>query len=47
MQKEEAKKRIDSLREEIKHLNEAYFKNNQNLVPEEVRDSLKKELKDL
>ncbi len=39
-----ATERIRQLKEEIKRLNAAYFTDNTSLVPEEVRDSLKKEL---
>lgn len=44
MDKQKATERIHQLKEEIKRLNAAYFRDNKTLVPEEVRDSLKKEL---
>ena len=44
MKQDKAKKRINLLREEIKNLNEAYFTHNKEVVPESVRDSLKREL---
>ncbi len=44
MDKQKASERIQQLREEITRLNAAYFTDNTSLVPEEVRDSLKKEL---
>ncbi len=47
MQKEEAKRRIEKLREKIKELNYAYFVLDESEVEESVRDSLKKELKKL
>ncbi|HPO06229.1 MAG TPA: NAD-dependent DNA ligase LigA, partial [Candidatus Gracilibacteria bacterium] len=40
----QAKTRIEALKREIWQLNEAYFLDNQELVPESVRDSLKREL---
>ncbi len=39
-----AKERIEKLKAELLRLNRAYFTENISLVPEEVRDSLKKEL---
>lgn len=47
MQLVEAKKRIEKLREEIKHLNYQYFVLNKSEVAESVRDALKRELKEL
>jgi DNA ligase (NAD+) len=44
MEKAKAKERIEKLKAEIWRLNRAYFTENKSLVPEEVRDSLKKEL---
>lgn len=44
MEKHEASKRIQQLRSEIERLNTAYFTHDSSLVPESVRDSLKKEL---
>jgi len=47
MTKEEAKKRIEVLKKEIEKYRYAYHVLNQSLVPDEVLDSLKKELYDL
>ncbi|MGB9680582.1 MAG: NAD-dependent DNA ligase LigA [Minisyncoccia bacterium] len=47
MTKEEAKKRIEVLKREIEKYRYAYHVLNQSLVPDEVLDSLKKELYDL
>ncbi len=47
MTKEEAKKRIEVLKMEIEKYRYAYHVLNQSLVPDEVLDSLKKELYDL
>lgn len=47
MNREEAKRRIGRLKEEIKRLNYDYFVLNKTTVPESVRDALKKELKQL
>lgn len=47
MDKAKAAQRITSLKAEIWRFNRAYFTENTTLVPEEVRDSLKKELKEL
>lgn len=47
MNKEEAKKRIETLKKEIEKYRYAYHVLNQSLVPDEVLDSLKKELYDL
>lgn len=44
MDKQKATERIADLKAEIKRLNAAYFTENKSLVPETVRDSLKKEL---
>ncbi len=44
MDKRKAGERIDQLKAEILRLNRAYFTENKTLVPEPVRDSLKKEL---
>ncbi|MBT4936910.1 NAD-dependent DNA ligase LigA, partial [Candidatus Peregrinibacteria bacterium] len=44
---EQAKNRIELLKKEIESLNEAYFTNNTELLPESVRDSLKRELIEL
>jgi len=44
MEQQEASKRIKQLRSEIERLNTAYFTHDSSLVPESVRDSLKKEL---
>lgn len=44
MDKQKAVARIDDLKKEIKRLNVAYFTQNKTLVPESVRDSLKREL---
>jgi len=44
MEQQEASKRIKQLRSEIERLNAAYFTHDSSLVPESVRDSLKKEL---
>lgn len=44
MDKQKATERIAQLKAEITRLNKAYFTENTSLVPEEVRDSLKKEL---
>lgn len=47
MNRSEAKSRIADLKAEIWRLNHAYFTENKALVPESVRDSLKRELIDL
>ena len=47
MNKEQAKLRIKALREELERLNEAYFTRDEELAPESVRDSLKRELIEL
>jgi DNA ligase (NAD+) len=47
MDKEHAKERIEKLKAEIWRLNRAYFTEDKSLVPEEVRDSLKRELIEL
>jgi DNA ligase (NAD+) len=47
MNKTEAKQRIGQLKTEILRLNRAYFTENTSIVPESVRDSLKRELIDL
>jgi len=47
MTKEEAKKRIEVLKKEIEKYRYAYHVLNQSIVPDEVLDSLKKELYDL
>lgn len=47
MQKEEARLRIEKLREKIKELNYKYFVLDESEVEESVRDALKKELKKL
>ncbi|MBU2213554.1 NAD-dependent DNA ligase LigA, partial [Patescibacteria group bacterium] len=47
MNKADAKKRIEKLREEIWRLNKAYFIEDKSDVSEDVRDALKKELIDL
>lgn len=47
MNKEEAKNRIELLREKIKKLNYQYFVLDREEVPESVRDSLKKELREM
>ncbi len=47
MNKATAKQRIDQLKTEILRLNRAYFTENKTLVPESVRDGLKKELIEL
>lgn len=47
MDKQKAVTRIADLKTEIKRLNVAYFTQNKTLVPESVRDSLKRELIDL
>lgn len=44
MNKKEAEKRIIKLREKILEANQAYFNENREIVPESVRDQLKKEL---
>lgn len=44
MDKEHARQRIGKLKAEIQRLNRAYFTENRSLIPEEVRDSLKREL---
>ena len=44
MNKADAKQRIEKLKKEIWRLNKAYFTEDKELVPESVRDSLKKEL---
>ncbi|MDD5054929.1 MAG: NAD-dependent DNA ligase LigA [Candidatus Peribacteraceae bacterium] len=44
MDKEYARERIHQLKRELLRLNRAYFTENKSLVPEEVRDSLKREL---
>lgn len=45
--KTEAKKRIEKLKEQIKHLNYQYFVLDKSEVSESVRDALKRELKEL
>lgn len=47
MNHQEAKQRIADLKAEIWRLNHAYFTENKSVVPESVRDSLKRELIDL
>ncbi len=47
MDKQKAVSRIAQLKKEIKRLNSAYFTENKSLVPETVRDSLKRELIEL
>ncbi len=47
MDKATAAQRIERLKEEILRLNRAYFTDNKTLVPESVRDGLKKELIEL
>ena len=47
MDKEHARQRIGKLKAEIRRLNRAYFTENRSLIPEEVRDSLKRELMQL
>lgn len=47
MTREQAKKHIEKLREKIRHWNYEYFVNDKLEFPESVRDSLKKELKEL
>src|SRR3989338_2716242 len=47
MNRAEARKRIDKLRKEILRLNHAYFIENRSDISEDVRDALKKELKEL
>ena len=47
MDKQKAQKRIILLKEKILAANKAYFLENNELLPEEVRDSLKRELIDL
>src|SRR3989338_2919039 len=44
MDKAQARERIEKLKAEIWRVNRAYFIDNKNLVSEEVRDSLKREL---
>lgn len=44
MEKRAASERVKKLREEIKRLNQAYFMEDTNIVSEDVRDSLKREL---
>ncbi len=44
MNKQEAKIRIKKLREKILEANQAYFNENREIIPESVRDQLKKEL---
>ena len=44
MNKQEIKERIKLLKNEINEANKAYFLENKEIIPEEVRDSLKKEL---
>lgn len=44
MDKQEAKKRLEKLREKIEELNYQYFTLNESQIDESVRDSLKKEL---
>lgn len=44
MDKQKASERIADLKKEIRRLNLAYFTHNKTLVPESVRDSLKREL---
>ena len=47
MNKSEAEKRITQLRDEIRKANQAYFTEDREIVPESVRDQLKKELIEL
>jgi DNA ligase (NAD+) len=47
MDHKKASERVRQLKEEIKRLNVAYFTKNTSLVPESVRDSLKRELIEL
>ena len=47
MNKEDARRRIEKLKEQIKKLNYAYFVLNKSDVSEAARDSLKRELKEL
>jgi len=47
MDREHARQRTLKLKAEIQRLNRAYFTKNRSLVPEEVRDSLKRELMQL
>lgn len=47
MNADQAKKRIENLKAELKKLNYAYFVLNKTLVSESIRDSLKQELKEL
>ncbi len=47
MDKQKATERIRQLKEEILRLNAAYFTENTSLIPESVRDSLKRELIEL
>jgi len=44
MTKQEIKERILLLRKELEKANQAYFNENKEIIPEQVRDSLKKEL---
>src|SRR5258708_6570334 len=47
MDQTQARERVQQLKTEIKRLNKAYFTENKELVPEAVRDSLKRELIEL
>lgn len=47
MQKNEVYQRIEQLKKKILEANKAYFLDNVEIIPEEVRDSLKRELKEL
>ncbi len=47
MDKPEAKKRIEKLREKLSEAIKAYFNENREIVPESVRDQMKKELIEL
>lgn len=44
MDKQQIKERINALRKEINEANKAYFLENHEIIPEEIRDSLKREL---
>jgi DNA ligase (NAD+) len=44
LEKSEIHERIVLLREELNKANQAYFTENKEIIPEEIRDSLKKEL---
>jgi DNA ligase (NAD+) len=47
MNKNEVKERIEKIKKELKKLNTAYFLENKEVLPEQVRDSFKRELLDL